>query len=68
MADANRKCAAAGLGEKIFRSGWCCETGNPAELVICENTDIAFNVDWIGDHYVTLEQFMDKLEELHNAI
>jgi hypothetical protein len=68
MADANRKCAAAGLGEKIFRSDWCCETGNATELAICEQSDIAFCVDRSGHKYVTLEQFLEKLEELENAI
>jgi len=57
MADANRKCAAVGLGDKVFVSGGCSETGNEIELNICAGTDIAINLGGIiGDDYVTIEQ------------
>ena len=65
VADANRKCEAAGLGDKVFRSGWYSETGNKAELAICETTDIAICVDrTMGGEYVTIEQVKEKMEEM----
>ena len=64
MADANRKCAAAGLGDKVFRSGWCSETGNVNALAAVEHSDIAFCVEGtIGSNYITLEQLNNKITE-----
>jgi len=63
MADANRKCTAAGLGDKVFVSGGCSETGNEIELNVCADTDIAINLGGIiGDDYVTIEQINTVIE------
>jgi hypothetical protein len=63
MADANRKCAAAGLGDRVFRSGWCSETGNEKCFAAVEKSDIAICVDGVtGEKYVTLEQIVERME------
>lgn len=61
MADANRKCEAAGLGQKVFRPGWFNETGNKAELEFCESTDIAIRLDQTGKSYISIEEIQKKL-------
>ncbi len=37
LADANRQCKKAGLDDRIFQSGFSCETGNDKELEIAGN-------------------------------
>ena len=62
MTDANRKCAAAGLGDKIFKSGWYSETENVKALAAVEHSDIAFCVEsTTGSNYITLEQLNNKI-------
>lgn len=63
LAEANRKCAAIGLGQKVFRSDWCSETGNVTELEICEQTDIAFSTINYGKRYFTIEEIQKWIEE-----
>lgn len=45
MADANKKCEALGMQDKVFRYGWYSETGNKKELELCETKDIWFSID-----------------------
>jgi len=67
MAEANRKCEVAGIGEKVFRSGWYAETGNIEELSICENTDIAFKIRRAEKTYVSIEQVRSAMEQNGSA-
>lgn len=64
MADANRKCEAAGVGSKTFQSTYTSETGNKTELEICEKTDIAFGIDQTGKTYVTIEQLDEQVKKM----
>lgn len=64
MADANRKCDAYNLGQKVFRSDYTSGTSNEKELNICEKTDIAFWVGGVnGNNYVTIEQVQSYIKD-----
>ena len=58
MADANRKCAEAGLNDKMFVSNWCSETGNEIELQLCEKEDIWISKNGVGysNGYVAISE------------
>lgn len=60
VADANRKCEAAGLGEKVFRPGWYSVTSNKVELNVCETTDIAIGFNQMGKTYISIEEIQEK--------
>jgi hypothetical protein len=61
MADGNRKCIDAGLGDGIFKSGSCSEMSNINALAAVEQSDIAFCAEGVtGSTYVTIEQVMER--------
>lgn len=63
LADANRKCEAAGLGSKVFCPGYASDTSNEVELNVCETTDIALCLDKIGKTYVPIEEIRAKQQQ-----
>lgn len=60
--DANRKCKALGIGDKVFRAGYYSETENEKELKLCATNDIWLAVDGIlgiGDYVPAEEVFCE---------
>jgi hypothetical protein len=45
MADGNRKVQELTNNDKVFRTNWCCETGNEIELKLCEQEDVWVRID-----------------------
>ncbi|MEY8352534.1 hypothetical protein AALB39_04165 [Lachnospiraceae bacterium 54-53] len=57
LADANRKCEAAGLGTKVFLPGWSSITGNKIELELCKAEDIWICKDGtFGNTYISIKE------------
>lgn len=58
--DANKKCAAAGLGSNVFVQRYTSETGNKMELELTEKEDIWIGTDkFHGDVWVSASELLN---------
>lgn len=61
IADANRKCEANGLGEKVFLPGWSYIVVNSEELELCKAEDIWICKDGVtGSNYISTKGLLSK--------
>lgn len=60
IADANRKCEANGLGEKVFLPGWSSIVVNGKELDLCKEEDIWIRIELGGDKYACIRELKHK--------
>lgn len=57
LVDANRKCQAENLGERIFLPRWTSISVNKIELELCETEDIWICKDGtLGDDFVSIKE------------
>lgn len=59
--DANRKCKEIGLCDGVFRRDWASQTGDKAELALCEEYDIWIKVEFAGNEYVRADEVVRGL-------
>ncbi|MDD5022019.1 MAG: hypothetical protein PHR82_07855 [Endomicrobiaceae bacterium] len=58
--DANKKCSAAGLGDKVFVQRYTSETGNKIELELAEKEDIWIGTDkYHGNVWISASELRD---------